>query len=341
MRRIMLAALALASSSLGSIGCRSEGPTASDKADLSSFANSAWSAPTTFGAPVNSAASDQNAILSKDGLSLYLSSARTDLLGAQGNLDIWVSQRSTTADAWGTPRNLGTIINTTATELAPNLSADGHLLFFTSNRAGSTPLDPPASGLSVDIWMSSRTDTEDDFSWGTPVKLGPGVNTASSDQAPMYLQNAEEGSGNLYFNRGVLQQGRGNIYFASVTRHGEILGDAVAVTELNLLHADESPANEAAVSIRADGREIIFWSDRDGTQDLFASTRRSIHHPWSAPTKLESPLSTDDGDPLTPTDNDLTPSLSFDGRTLIFSSNRTPTRGGNDLYFSTRTPSGK
>ena len=78
----------------------------------------------------------------------------------------------------------------------------------------------------------------------------------------------------------------------------------------------------------------MFWSRRGGGlggNDLWVSTRQTIHDSWSPPvnagTALNSGL------------DDVTPSLSFDGRTLIFASNR-PGLGGNDLYMSTRTPSG-
>jgi WD40 repeat protein len=309
---ILTVAATMGLTSLTFIGCKSEAPTDSGQVALSSFAYSEWSAPENLGATINSTASDQNATLTKDGLTLYFSSDRL-VNGVNRGLDIWVSHRPTTSDPWGTPENLQAI-NTSAAELAPNLSIDGHLLFFTSNRPGSA---------GIDIWMSRRMNKDDDFSWGTPVRLGSAVNTASADQAPMYLQSAEDGSANLYFNRGVLAAGQGDIYYASITRDGETLGDSVAVTELN------SSANDAAVSIRHDGKEIFFWSNRSGTQDLWTSTRQSQHDPWSPPTKLEAPIST--------ASNELTPSLSFDGRTLIFSSNRTPTTGGNDLWMTTRT----
>jgi hypothetical protein len=328
MRHTAVAAVALGIISLAYIACRSEAPTASDQVALSSFGNSEWSLPDNLGTPINSTASDQNAFLTKDGLTLYFSSNRA-VPGAQGGLDIWVSQRATTADDWGAPQNVQAL-NTSSADLAPSISPDGHLIFFASNRPGSTPMDPPGPVASIDIYMSTRTNTHDPLAWGIPMKLGPGVNTASADQAPFYLQSAEDGPTNLYFNRGVLQLGQGDIYSAAITRKGEVLGEAVPVAELN------SATNEAAVSIRHDGREIFFWSVRPGGlsgQDLWTSTRQSVHHPWSTPTVLAAPVNS--------AANDLTPNLSFDGRTLIFSSDRAPTMGGNDLWITTRTPSGE
>src|SRR6266704_1220134 len=139
-----------------------------------SFANSEWSEPVNLGPVVNSSSNEQNATLARDGLSLYFSSNRP---GGSGPLDIWVSQR-TCADpndpacAWQAPVNLGSPINSAGADFAPNLSRDGHLLFFASNRGGGA----------TDIFVSHRADPNDDFGWDDPVPLGPGVNTAAAEQ---------------------------------------------------------------------------------------------------------------------------------------------------------------
>src|SRR5262245_25904815 len=98
----------------------------------SRFGKSDWSDPLNLGA-VNSSFSDQNPFLSKDELSLYFTSNRP---GGLGGLDIYVSHRASVDSPWQVPANLGPPINTESTEVAPNLSVDGHLLFFTSGRPG-------------------------------------------------------------------------------------------------------------------------------------------------------------------------------------------------------------
>ena len=308
-----------------SVACGTEHHPAAPKLQAMSFANSEWSEPANLGPVVNSSANEQNAALSKDGLSLYFSSNRP---GGAGPLDIWVSRRACAdaddpACAWQTPVILGPVINGSGADFAPNLSIDGHLLFFSSVR--------PEGVGGTDIYLSHRADPNDDFGWEPAVNLGPDVNTATNENAPMYLQSAEDGVANLYFNRGANNLQQADIYVAAVTRDGETHGPADLVSELSVPNA-----NDAAVTIRADGRELMFWSTRAGGlggADLWMSTRQNVHDPWSPPINP--------GAPLNSASDDVTPTLSFDGRTLIFASNRAGGSGGNDLWMSTRTPSGK
>src|SRR5256712_2186700 len=284
--------------SLASLGLllagESQSHPAAPRLQAMSFANSEWSAPVNLGPVDNSSSNEQNATLARDGLSLYFSSNRP---GGSGPLDIWVAQRACTdpddlACVWQAPANLGLPINSAGADLAPNLSRDGHLLFFASSRGGGA----------TDIFVSHRADANDDFAWEDPVPLGPGVNTAAAEQAPMYLQNAEDGSANLYFNRGALAQNLADIYVASVTRDGETLGPAQLVVELS-----DPSATDAAVTIRPDGRDRMSRSPPAaglGGADLWVSTRQTIHDAWSPPVNA--------GTALNSAFDDVTPSLSWD-----------------------------
>ena len=93
-----------------------------------------WSAPVNLGLPLNTPFAEMNPFISKDGLSLYF--ACFNCPGNVGGSDIWVSQRASVNDVWGTPQNLGPNINTSAGEGGPALSSDGHSLYFVSNRPG-------------------------------------------------------------------------------------------------------------------------------------------------------------------------------------------------------------
>jgi hypothetical protein len=101
--------------------------------------------PATPVSELNSAANDQRASVRFDGHELFLYSNRA---GSLGN-DLWVSTRNNVFGPWETPTNLGTTVNSAATEQHPSISADRLTLFFTSNRSGGC-------GAS-DLYMTTRT----------------------------------------------------------------------------------------------------------------------------------------------------------------------------------------
>ncbi|MGI8919429.1 MAG: hypothetical protein ACR2H6_12595 [Pyrinomonadaceae bacterium] len=275
-----------------------------------------WSTPVNLGSPINSTSSDQGPAISKDGLTLYFHSNRP---GGLGGFDMYVSHRASVADAWGSPVNLGSTVNTTFDEGNPAFSRDEHFLFFQSIRPG---------GLGgVDLWVAYREHTHDDFDWQTPVNLGAGVNSTSDDNAPSYLENDEVGSAQLYFvstRPGGL--GGQDIYLSNQFPDGSF-GPAALVAELS------SPSTDSRPSIRHDGREIFFQSNRPGSLgpalDLWVATRNSIFDGWSAPVNLGNTINT------TSIENNA--NLSSDRLTLFFSSDRAGGLGGLDLYVSTRT----
>ena len=326
--RSVLATTALALESVALlVACASESGPAAPRLQAMSFATSEWSEPANVGAPVNSTGDEFGATLSPGGLSIYVASNRTDLPGAQGGNDIWVSHRACEDCPWGTPVNLGAPINSAAGEATPTFTPDGHVMFFNSARTGG-------AGRS-DIYMSRRTDVNDDLSWEAPVNLGSDVNTPDNEGGPAY-QQAGAGPGTLYFSRGLIPQQQAEIYVVSVTRDGETLGPAVPVAELN-----DPSVNDGALTVRQDGRELIFWSNRGSLPghvvgDLFVSTRRSVHDAWSEPENLGAPVNT--------ALDEVSARLSHDGRILLITSARPGGLGGTlfgfDIWMSTRTPSG-
>src|SRR6266699_1684092 len=207
-----------------------------------SFANSEWSEPVPLLAPVNSRCQDQTPTLSKDELSLYFGSDRP---GGMGGFDIWVARRACADCPWESPENVGGVVNSIAAETGPGLSIDGHLLFFRSTREGGQGLG--------DIYVAHRANPNDDFGWGPPVALGPDVNTAAEEAGAEYLQSAEDGSANLYFNRAP-PGGTADLYAAAIARDGETRGPAVRIAELS-----HPTATDQGPTVRTDGREIFFF----------------------------------------------------------------------------------
>ena len=119
----------------------------------SDFKNSEWSEPVNLGS-INSPFNEQNIFLTKDQLTIYFTSDRP---GGFGGLDIYVSHRASVYSAWQTPMNLGPPVNTATNDFGPNLSIDGHLLFFASARPGGFG--------GADIYVSHRDDPNDHFAW--------------------------------------------------------------------------------------------------------------------------------------------------------------------------------
>jgi Tol biopolymer transport system component len=281
---------------------------------------SAWSAPVNLGPLVNSASDDYGGALSKDGLSLYFTSTRP---GGFGGEDLWISQRASEDDPFGLPVNLGSVVNTGSADRTPALTRDGHWLLFASNRSGGF------GGL--DVWASYRENTHDDFGWEAPVNLGPGINTATTDDTgPTFLEGTDGHADRMYFARGAAGVNGGTDIYVSELGSDGTWGDAQPVPELS------SPVADAGPEIRFDGREIIFHSTRPGSAatDLWSATRESPDDPFLPPVNL-GPL-------VNGATIDRDACLSSKGDVMILSSDRPGGFGSRDLYVSTRTrPSGK
>jgi WD40 repeat protein len=303
---------------LFTLACEPGSQPAAPVIEAMSFAGAEWSEPVNLGPMINTGFNEQGPNLSRDGLSLYFGSDRP---GGSGGFDIWVAHRDCEDCPWQAPENVGSIINSSANETGPGLSPDGHLLFLTSTRPGG-------QGQS-DLYLSHRLNPNDDFGWDAPAGLGPDVNTAAAEAGAEYLQNAEDGVGNLYFNR-ALQGGTADLFYAAINRDGETRGQAVRIDEL-----DDPIATDQGATLRSDGREIFFFSTRGGglgAADIWTSTRESIHDPWEDPKNvvaLNSPA------------NEQQPSLSADGRTLVFASGRPGGFGGTDIWIATRSVNGR
>jgi WD40-like Beta Propeller Repeat len=146
-----------------------------------------WGAAVNLGAPLNTDAFEAFATLSADGTELYFN--RSTTFDSQDS-DIWVTTRVSREQEWGAPRRLPREINSERAEFSPSLSADGKTLYFASERGGS-----------IDIWVSTRTSTSQE--WSSPRRLGPEVNAAgamtlapfiSSDLQTLYFMSARPDS---------------------------------------------------------------------------------------------------------------------------------------------------
>jgi hypothetical protein len=232
-------------------------------------------------------------------------------------------------------------------------------MFFNSTR-GPLCIDAPQAAPycgygDFDIWASYRKHVHDDFGWETPINVGPGVNTKAFEAGAAYFEN-EDGKPLLYFGRGGAGFPPGvtnpttDIWVAEL-QPGGTFGAASLVPNINFLPDREHPLGigDQRPSIRFDGLEIVFFSNRPGSvsmpneknpsTDIWVATRRSVEDPWDAPVRLANEV-----DPTSPFDTrvnteagEINPQLSPDGLALYFASSRSKGCGGFDIYVTTRT----
>jgi serine/threonine protein kinase/tetratricopeptide (TPR) repeat protein len=130
-----------------------------------------WYPPENLGPIFNTAQVDGGVCISADGLTLYFHSSRA---GGYGILDIYMTTRGTRDDPWGPAVNLGSKLNSSASDASPWISADGLELYFSSWRTGGY-----GGG---DIYVARRATQNGP--WSDPVNLGPTVNSAYQDFRP-------------------------------------------------------------------------------------------------------------------------------------------------------------
>jgi len=211
---------------------------------------------------------------------------------------------------FGTPTNLGPIINSSSYDNSPSISVNGLELYFESDRPGG-------SG-SYDIWVSTRETIQDP--WGEPVNLGPPVNKSDWDAVARTTANGLE----MYFcSRRSGGLGEVDLWMTKRASLSDPWGEPV-----NLGSTINSSAFEVGSSISTDGLSLIFDSNRSGgygRYDLYASTRPTLSDPWSTPVNLGSTVNSSAWD--------YAPALSADGLSLFFTSLRS---GNYEIWLTTK-----
>jgi outer membrane protein OmpA-like peptidoglycan-associated protein/tetratricopeptide (TPR) repeat protein len=156
-----------------------------------------------------------------------------------GRCDIYISQKE--GSNWSKPLNLGFPINTKGWESQPSLSADGHTLYFVSDRRG---------GLgSYDIWKSIL---QPDGKWGVPENLGPNINTPYDEQSPFIHPDNKT----LYFSsNGWPGMGNKDIFISRLDTAGN-WGKPT-----NLGYPINTYGEENGLTINASGTKAFFSSN--------------------------------------------------------------------------------
>lgn len=181
--------------------------------------------------------------LSKDGKTMIFSGC--DYPNSFGGCDLYECQWLD--GSWTRPKNLGYKINSHDWEGQPQLSTDGKMLFFSSDRIGGHG--------KRDIWLSK---IEKDGKWSSPKNLGEGINTTEDEQGPYLIQSKDI----LIFSSNQ-KGGLGGLDFYQSLFYDDLWSKSVPIQEIN------SPTNEAGFCEGIyENQYFISKKVSDSTQDL-------------------------------------------------------------------------
>ncbi len=211
------------------------------------------------------------------------------------------------------PEALSSNINTDRPEYAPSFTVDDNTLIFT-RRVVNT--NTPRAYVHEDFFMSKKEAGV----WQTAVAM-TGINTPQNEGGHSISADGKL----LVFTACDHKGGQGScdIFFTEVRNNAwsrpQSMGTAI-----------NTKASETLPSLSADGRTLIFASNRNGgkgNKDLWVSQRRTDGR-WGAPKNLSEEINT--------SFNEDAPFLHPDGETLYFMSDGHPGMGGQDLFYSKR-----
>ena len=197
-------------------------------------------------------------------------------------------------------------INTEPRKGGITISADGNWLIYAA--------DYPGKGFgNYDLYICYLTAS----GWSAPENLGSNINTEFWESSPSISPDSRT----LYFssNRPGGKGGK-DLYMSTRLPSGK-WGPAV-----NMGDSINTAGEELAPFIHADNQTLYFNSDGlqgYGKEDIFVS-RKDINGNWTKAENLGYPINT--------IDNEGSIAISSDGVTAYYSSDRSDSRGGLDLY---------
>lgn len=272
----------------------------------------AWDAPFTSAhalGELNTSAGEGTARLSQDELAVYF------WRNNPGNLsDIFVATRSVASGAFGAPAPLPGIVNTTAYEQDPFLSADGLTLYFSSDRsrAGSSVLQ---------LFVTTRASRAGSF---TMVPTALSVHSAlSANEYGPYIAPI---SGDLWYARND-PNGTADIYRApSAGVSG--FGTPLPVQEINT-----AAQNDSYPVVSPDELTVWFESEPFGTATIYVAHRMTTSMPFGNPTVVTELGSMFDGGSGT-----MRPSFISSDQCRLYAFAFTGSPSGERIYVAERSP---
>ncbi len=213
--------------------------------------------------------------------------------------------------------NIGSDINSEYDEHSPVVSADETMLIFTSNRPGTGNQKSPDGLFNEDIYVSEWREGK----WLPAMNMGKKINTTANDAS---VSVSPDGRTLLaYRNDGI----SGDLYIS-------VFGPDGWSKLKKLPKPINTTYSETHGTFTGDGRTIYFASDRPGGiggKDIYVS-RMLPDGSWGKPQNLGPVINT-------PEDED-SPFIHSDGKTLYFASEGHNSMGGFDIFYSSVNDSG-
>ncbi|HRH69995.1 MAG TPA: tetratricopeptide repeat protein [Flavobacteriales bacterium] len=214
-------------------------------------------------------------------------------------------------------KNMGAMVNSSAHDYCPLVTADGNTMYFTSRREGTSGnMKDPFGQWFEDIYTAKRIDD----AWTNAVNAGTPLNTLvhdatvglSPDGSSMIIYRTQQNlvSGDLFEAR----------MHARKWQQPEMMTERI-----------NSESHEPSASIAPGAQEIYFTSDRPGGfggRDIYR-IRRLPNGEWSLPLNLGPNVNT--------MHDEDAPFMHSDGTTLFFCSNGHNTMGGYDIFKTVLT----
>jgi len=219
------------------------------------------------------------------------------------------------ADLVSKPENLGEGVNSSGFELAPVISPDGQILYFTRQKHSGNV----GNSETQDIWYATK-DSNNNF--GKAINLGEPINTANNNALCAALPDGQTLMVmNKYLPNGKSENG---ISLSVKTEKGWSFPQAINVQD----YYNDSKTGEYVLA--ADGKTILMTVERKdavGDKDIYVSFQQE-DGTWSVPMNLGAEINTAEAE--------ISPFLAADGRTIYFSTVGYPGYGGPDMFVSRR-----
>ncbi len=105
----------------------------------------------------------------------------SDMPGGFGGKDLWITLYNKREKTWGTPKNLGSEINTAEDEKFPTIDDQG-VLYYSSNGL------PGIGGL--DLFRAEKVGTATEYKWASPTNLGVPLNSPKDDHGIIFTSSS-------------------------------------------------------------------------------------------------------------------------------------------------------